>query len=102
MNKRKLRFFCDYCADSPLWESFDEDIKDWPDGEYNKSKETLFDLGVSIYTMCMIESLDLIYSWRPAEERLNTEEENAFNALQALILKCLQEEIGDRFDIEVL
>lgn len=100
MSKRKLRFFCDYCADSPLWESAAEDV--WPEDEYNKSKETLFDWGVSIYTMHMIEALDLVYSCRSSDEELSVEENNAFYALQRLILKRLDEEIGDRFEIEVL
>lgn len=100
MTKRKLRFFCDYCVESPLWESAAEDV--WPEDEYNKSSEILRNLGVSEYTLHLMDTLQYIYEYPPSDEELSVEENNAFYALQMLILKRLGEEIGDRFEIEVL
>lgn len=100
--KRKLRFFCDYCADSPLWESFDDDINGWPEGEYNKSRQTLCLFGVTMYTLSLMETLQDIYEFPASDERFTKEEMKAFTALRKLILKRLDTEIGDRFEIEVI
>lgn len=100
--KRKLRFFCDYCADTPLWESFDDDINGYPEGEYNKSRQTLCTFGVSKYTLYLMDTLQSIYEYSPSDERFIKEEMKAFIALHRLILKRLNNEIGDKFEIEVL
>ena len=100
--KRKLRFFCDYCADTPLWESFDDDIDGWPEGEYNKSKESLSKFGVTTHTIGLMDTLQAIYEYSPSDERFTKEDMKAFIALHRLILKRLSAEIGDKFEIEVL
>ena len=101
--KRKLRFFCDYMADSPLWESWDEHINDyWEEGEYNKSKETLLSFGVNNGTILLMDALQFIFEWPPSDVNLNPTEEIAFIALRNLILDRLEKEIGDKFEIEVI
>lgn len=100
--KRKLRFFCDYCADSPLWESFEDETGDWPDGEYNKSKESLSKFGVSSHTIGLMDTLQCIYEYPVSDERFTKEEVNAYKALRKLILKHLDSEIGDKFEIQVV
>ena len=100
--KRKLRFFCDYCADTPLWESFDDDINGYPEGEYNKSRQTLCTFGVTMYTLSLMETLQDIYEFSDSDEGLIKEEVKAFIALRKLILKRLEHEIGDKFEIEVV
>lgn len=101
--KRKLRFFCDYMADSPLWESWDKHENDyWQEGEYNKSKETLLSFGVNKGTILLMDALQFIFEWPPSDVNLNPNEEIAFLALRNLILDRLEKEIGDKFEIEVV
>lgn len=103
MIKRKLRFFCDYMADSPLWESWDEHVNDyWAEGEYNKSRNTLLGFGVTEATMQMMETLQVVFEWPSAFEDFPETYAKAYDGLSALILERLQEEIGDKFEIEVL
>lgn len=107
MIKRKLRFFCDYMADSPLWECWPSDAQEennwnaWAENEYNKTKETLLSFGVSKGTILLIEALQFIFEWPPHDERW-PHYEDAYYALAEVIIERLQEEIGDKFEIEVL
>lgn len=101
--KRKLRFFCDYMADTPLWESHDAgDAEQWPEDEYNKTTGTLLSFGVSRYTVILMKALLWIYEYPPSDQELSDTEAAAYHALQNLILERLQIEIGDNFEIEVI
>ena len=101
--KRKLRFFCDYMADTPLWEGIQQGSYDgYAEDEYNKSKETLLSFGVNSGTILLMDALQFIFEWPPSDVNLNPTEEIAFLALRNLILKRLEEEVGDKFEIEVV
>lgn len=103
MSKRKLRFFCDYMADSPLWEDVSPDYnRGYPEGEYNKTTETLVSFGVSNCTLTLMKALQWIYEYPPHDVELSDTEAAAFHGLKDLILERLEEEIGDKFEIEVL
>lgn len=103
MSKRKLRFFCDYAADSPLWEDVQQGhYGGYPEGEYNKTTGTLLSFGVSRYTLKLMEALQWIYEYPPHDVDLSDTEAAAFRGLKDLILERLEEEIGDKFEIEVL
>lgn len=104
MNKRKLRFFCDYMADSPLWEDFQQGTfpMGYLENEYNKTKETLLSFGVNKGTILLMEALQFIFEWPPHDRELSDTESAAYSHLEALILERLEKEIGDKFEIEVL
>lgn len=95
MTKRTLRLFCDYMAETPVWESFDCKMQDWPDGEYNKTKETLKKYGVSAATLVLCDALQVLFE----KEKLSYWEEECFYKLREVILERLWVEIGDKFII---
>ena len=101
MIKRKLRFFCDYMAETPLWESYTEPLTGYPEREYNKTKGTLCDFGVTGMTLSMMETLLDIFEFPSSEISFTPEEESAFCALQTLIVMRLENEVGSRFELEV-
>ena len=101
--KRKLRFFCDYMADTPLWEGIQQGSYDgYAEDEYNKSKETLLSFGVNNGTILLMDALQFIFEWAPCDEPMSNKEEDAFYALQRLSVDRLEKEIGDKFEIEVV
>jgi len=99
-NKRKLRLFCDYCADTPLWESWEGCTNYcWAEGEYNKSEETLLSFGVSERTLGLMKTLQFVYEWPPSD-CVPPEYTKAYEGLIPVIKEHLEREIGSNFEIE--
>lgn len=95
--KRKLRLFCDYCAETPLWEDDYESVY----CEYNKSVKTLKSFGVTDYCITLMNAMQAIYEFAPADEPFTPEEEDSFQALMKNVVVRLNYEIGDKFEIKV-
>lgn len=98
--KRKLRFFCDYCADTPVWESWESEEDVCSDGEYNKSVSTLVRWGVTPETLALMGSLQWVFEYPSIAEDFPEDHKQAYNGLYSIVSKRLQDEIGDKFEIQ--
>lgn len=98
--KRKLRLFADYMADTPLWEDYF--ATPWPEGEYNKSEETLKSFGVSLHTLSMMQTLIWVFETPSAVKKPPKHYKKAYEGLLYVIKEQLDREIGDKFEIEVV